>query len=172
MRLVKATARKSRAQRPSQIESVRRDLHHHRLVPCLAPSRPSRAERQAPQEWYARPERPAPYPRSTVPISPACRPAWSSRWATKNADVVLPLVPVIPTVRSSRAGTTVESRGHRAHCQRTEGTTAWARADPAAAQRRAPRPHAPPHRRRTRARRERTRERRRRELPGSGLSLR
>ena len=42
--------------------------------------------------------------RSTVPMSPARRPAWSSRWATRKAEVVLPLVPVMPTVSSRALG--------------------------------------------------------------------
>ena len=45
-----------------------------------------------------------PTTRLTVPSSPHGRPAASIRWRTRNAVVVLPLVPVMPTTSSSAVG--------------------------------------------------------------------
>ncbi len=45
-----------------------------------------------------------PTTRLTVPSSPARRPAASSRWRTRKAVVVLPLVPVMPTTSSRAVG--------------------------------------------------------------------
>ena len=62
---------------------------------------------------------------SIVPTSPQGRPAASRIARTRNAEVVLPLVPVTPTTVRSREGWPASAAAASDMPRRTSGTTAW-----------------------------------------------
>ncbi len=61
----------------------------------------------------------------TVPSSPHCTPAASSTSRSRNAVVVLPLVPVIPASRSSAVGSPQNRAAIGAIAARASATLTW-----------------------------------------------
>ena len=106
-----------------QGERVARDLHDDRLVAGARACRRRCAAGRSPRAWCARRRAARPPTMAvTVPSRPVERPPASSSARTRKAVVVLPLVPVIPTVVRRAVGSPASAAAAGAIAARTSST--------------------------------------------------
>ena len=108
---------------PALGERVGGDLHRARRVPRVAHAGEQRLQVDASGVVWATGSTTPPTRASMVPMRPQRCPAASSTARSRNAEVVLPLVPVTPTTVSDSEGCPATAAAARAMPRRASGTT-------------------------------------------------
>ena len=122
MRLLKTTASKSMPSARSCASACELTSNAHASSPAATISRNMRCRSRDSAVVSVTACSTPPMRLATVPSRPDGLPAAANRPATRCAVVVLPLVPVTPTTRSSREGSPYQRAPSSAMARRTDGT--------------------------------------------------